>query len=96
MKKISKEEVLKIARLARLALSEEEIELFTSQLSSILEYMEKLNEVPTDGIEPTFYTFVTETPMREDEPSTPEGTKMALREAPSHHKDLFKVPRVIK
>lgn len=97
MEKISKEEVLKIANLARLEFTDEEIETFTYQLSSILDYIEKLNEVDTDGVEPTFYTFVTETPVREDEVvKSKGGEKLALRESPSIHKKFFRVPKVIK
>ena len=55
--KISKEEIEHIAVLARLSLSEEEKELFGSQLSSILDYMEKLNELDTKGIEPTSHVL---------------------------------------
>ncbi len=96
MAKLKKEDVLHIARLARLYLSEEEIEIFTSQLSSILDYMEELNEVDTSDVETTFYSFITETPMREDEPVFQDGTEIALREAPARSKNFFKVPRVIK
>jgi len=97
MKKICKEEVLRIAKLARLEFNDDEIETFTYQLSSILDYVEKLNEVDTSGVEPTFYTFVTETPFRNDEEVKNEGgEKLALREAPSAHKKFFKVPKVIK
>jgi len=97
MKKIGREEVLRIARLARLEFNDEEIEILTHQLSSILDYIEKLNEINTEGVEPTFYTFVTETPMREDEEIRSEGAEqLALREAPAVYKKFFKVPKVIK
>ncbi len=97
MKKISREEVLKIAKLARLEFGDDEIEIFTYHLSSILDYIEKLNEVDTSKVEPTFYTFVSETPMREDEEvRNVKGEKLALREAPAVNKKFFKVPKVIK
>jgi aspartyl-tRNA(Asn)/glutamyl-tRNA(Gln) amidotransferase subunit C len=97
MRKISREEVLRIARLARLEFNDEEVEVLRHQLSSILDYIEKLKEINTEGVEPTFYTFVTETPLREDEEIKAEGAdQLALREAPSVYKKFFRVPKVIK
>lgn len=96
MGKISKEEVLHIAKLARLYISDEEVEIYREQLGRILEYIEKLNEVDTSGVEPTFYSFIRETPMREDVAEERDGTAEALQEAPDRSGNFFRVPRVIK
>jgi|SRR5579884_230978 len=53
MAKLSRDDVLKLANLARLKLSSEEVEAFTAELSEILDYVEKLDAVNTDGLEPT-------------------------------------------
>ena len=63
---INKEEVKHIAKLARLGLTEEEIKKFQKELSSILDYVEKLKEVDVGGIEPTSHSIQLENVMRED------------------------------
>jgi aspartyl-tRNA(Asn)/glutamyl-tRNA(Gln) amidotransferase subunit C len=63
---ISKEKVKHIAKLARLALSEKEIEKYQKELSKILEYIEKLKEVDVSGIEPVFHPLKIKNVMRED------------------------------
>jgi aspartyl-tRNA(Asn)/glutamyl-tRNA(Gln) amidotransferase subunit C len=63
---ISKEKVKHIAKLARLALSEKEIENYQKELSKILEYIEKLKEVDVSGIEPVFHPLKIKNVMRED------------------------------
>jgi aspartyl-tRNA(Asn)/glutamyl-tRNA(Gln) amidotransferase subunit C len=63
---ISKEKVKHIAKLARLALSEKEIEDYQKELSKILEYIEKLKEVNVSGIEPVFHPLKIKNVMRED------------------------------
>ena len=60
--KLSPEEVRKIAHLARLAISEAEVEKFSGQLSSILEFIERLNQLDTRNVEPTSYTSASGTP----------------------------------
>jgi aspartyl-tRNA(Asn)/glutamyl-tRNA(Gln) amidotransferase subunit C len=63
---ISKEKVKHIAKLARLALSEKEVEKYQKELSKILEYIEKLKEVDVSGIEPVFHPLKIKNVMRED------------------------------
>ena len=94
--KISKEEIEHIALLARLSLSEEEKELFGTQLSSILDYMEKLNELDTKNIEPTSHVLSLNNVMRDDisTPSIPRED--ALMNAPSGTEKLYKVPKIIE
>ncbi len=83
---ISKEEVLKIAYLARLELSSTEIEKYVTQLSAILEYIQKLDELKIEGIEPTAHAISVSTPFREDE---------RIDDRSDRERKFFKVPRVI-
>jgi aspartyl-tRNA(Asn)/glutamyl-tRNA(Gln) amidotransferase subunit C len=93
--KISKDDVVHVAELARLEFSEEELDKFTDQLGNILEYIEKLSELDTSGVEPTSHVLDMSTPLREDrveEWITPEE---ALQNAPEREDDFFSVPKVI-
>jgi aspartyl-tRNA(Asn)/glutamyl-tRNA(Gln) amidotransferase subunit C len=94
---LAPEEVERIARLARLALSVDERELFARQLTSILQYAEQLREVDTTGVAPTSHPLALSAPLRDDHtrPSLPRED--ALKSAPDADPDagLFKVPRVI-
>jgi len=94
--RISKKKIEHIASLARLHLSEEEKELFSSQLSSILEYMEKLNELDTNDIEPTSHVLPLSNVMKDDmlKPSIPR--EKALMNAPDHTDKFFRVPKIIE
>ncbi len=94
--KISKEEIDHIAILARLSLSEEEKELFGSQLSSILDYMEKLNELDTKDIEPTSHVISLSNVMRDDKPRDSIPREDALMNAPSHTDKFYRVPKIIE
>ncbi|MBI5902449.1 MAG: Asp-tRNA(Asn)/Glu-tRNA(Gln) amidotransferase subunit GatC [Deltaproteobacteria bacterium] len=93
---ITKQDVLHVAELARLALSEEEMELYTRQLQRILNYVEKLSELDTSGVVPTTYTVPLAHAVREDRsaPSIPQ--EEALRNAPEKERGCFKVPQVIE
>lgn len=86
----------KVARLARLHLSEEEKETFDRQLEQILGYMEQLNELDTSGVEPTSHAIPIFNAFREDEvkPSFPKEDVMGI--APSKEEGFFKVPRIIE
>ncbi|PIQ95229.1 MAG: Asp-tRNA(Asn)/Glu-tRNA(Gln) amidotransferase GatCAB subunit C [Nitrospirae bacterium CG11_big_fil_rev_8_21_14_0_20_41_14] len=94
--KISKEEIEHIAVLARLSLPEEEKELFGSQLSSILDYMEKLNELDTKGIEPTSHVLTLSNVMRDDIPRPSIPKEDVLMNAPDHTEKFFRVPKIIE
>lgn len=67
MSRISIEEVKHVAHLARLAITDEEAEMFTEQLDSIISFAEELNEVDTDNVEPTTHVLKMKNVMREDE-----------------------------
>jgi aspartyl-tRNA(Asn)/glutamyl-tRNA(Gln) amidotransferase subunit C len=93
--KLSPEEVKKIAHLARLAISEAEVEKFAGQLSSILDFIERLNQLDTKGVEPTSYTSVSGTPLREDVAVENRAREVIIKNAPDSEGPLFKVPKVI-
>jgi aspartyl-tRNA(Asn)/glutamyl-tRNA(Gln) amidotransferase subunit C len=102
--KITREDVLRVAELAHLELSEAEIETFSRQLDSILSYSDKLNEVETAGIEPlaqvappgTADTPFAGTPLREDTPVRCDVLGEVLSGAPDPRPPYFRVPRVIE
>lgn len=93
---LSREDVLRIAELARLELTPDEIELFTRQLAGILEYVEQIRTLETAGVPPTAH--VINRPLeRDDEPVAPLDRSQALANAPdaAAESGLFKVPRVM-
>ncbi|MBM4334155.1 MAG: Asp-tRNA(Asn)/Glu-tRNA(Gln) amidotransferase subunit GatC [Deltaproteobacteria bacterium] len=94
--KITREEVEHVALLARLKFSEKEKERFTLQLNSILQYMEKLGELDTAQVEPTFHAVTKTNVFREDvvKPSLPRD--LTLNNAPDGHRGLFQVPKIIE
>jgi aspartyl-tRNA(Asn)/glutamyl-tRNA(Gln) amidotransferase subunit C len=94
--KISREEVLHIARLARIALTEEEITRMSEQLSNLLEHFEVLQKVDTEGVPPTAQSVTLQSVMREDEikPSLPPEDVLA--NAPRREGDSFRVRAVLE
>ncbi len=92
---IDKETVDKVAHLARLELSESEKKTMIEDMGKILDFMDKLNEVDTSGVEPLVYMTDEVNVLREDvicHEITPEE---ALRNAPKHDEDFFLVAKVI-
>ncbi len=94
--KITKQEVEHVARLARLELSEQEKEKLTDQLSNILTYVEKLNELDTSGVEPTAHVLDINNVMRDDVPGKSLSREMALANAPEKAGGHYKVPKIIE
>jgi len=96
--KITKSDVEHVARLARLKLTEEEKEKFSGQLESILGYVEKLNAVDTENVEPTSHVVGLKNVWRKDEAKPcPESVREAiLGNAPDREGDFFKVKKVIE
>lgn len=94
--KISKEIVRHIAHLSRLDLEDEEIEVYQQQLSRILEYVEKLNEVDTKDIEPTSHVLSLNNIFREDLVKDSLSREEALRNAPDPTYKFFRVPKIIE
>jgi aspartyl-tRNA(Asn)/glutamyl-tRNA(Gln) amidotransferase subunit C len=92
---LTKTDIQDIATLARLQFDESELERFAGQMSSILEYIEKLGELNTDAVEPTAHTQGEGTPLREDVLVENKAHESVLEHAPDHEDSLFKVPKVI-
>lgn len=96
MSVISREELLKLAQLARLKLTEEEIERLPEELSTILEYVKQLDKVDTNGLEPTYQVTGLKNITRSDEPQEYQAKPAdLLKNAPAVADNQFKVKRVI-
>ena len=93
---ISDAQVEHVARLARLALSVEEKQRFTEQLNAILRYMEQLNEVHTEGVEPTAHVLDLVNVLRDDTTHQTLNADTALANAPETAHHFFVVPRVVE
>ncbi|OGL41296.1 MAG: asparaginyl/glutamyl-tRNA amidotransferase subunit C [Candidatus Schekmanbacteria bacterium RIFCSPHIGHO2_02_FULL_38_11] len=93
---ISKEEVKHIAKLARIEFSEDEINRFTEQLSTILNYVSKLDELNTEDIVPTSHVIDLKNCFRDDEIKSSLPVEESLRNAPQREKFFFKVPKIIE
>jgi aspartyl-tRNA(Asn)/glutamyl-tRNA(Gln) amidotransferase subunit C len=91
---ISREEVLHVARLARLALTEEEVERFRDQLSAILEAVGKVSELDLEGVPPTSHPLDLVNVLAEDEPRPSLSLDDALANAPDSEGGFFGVPPV--
>ncbi|MGB2875939.1 MAG: Asp-tRNA(Asn)/Glu-tRNA(Gln) amidotransferase subunit GatC [Gaiellaceae bacterium] len=89
---ISRDEVLHVAWLARLELSEEELERFAEQLNAILEAVGKVSELDLQGIEPTAHPLDLANVWAEDEPRPSLSVEEALANAPDREGDSFRVP----
>jgi len=92
---LSKDEVARVALLARLELTDEMAEKMAGQLGGVLDYIAKLGELDTDSVEPMSHPGSLTNVFREDEPGTSLGPDAALGNAPERHEDFFRVPRVI-
>ena len=93
--KITKEEVLRVAILARLELSHDEVDRMTGQLDAILSYVAKLDELDTSGIRVTTHPQDVVNAFREDKVLSSLPREQALSNAPAHNGESFLVPRVI-
>ena len=91
-----KMDIEKVARLARLELSDEEKSTFGSQLEQILTYMEQLNRLDTSGVEPTSHAIPVYNVFREDEVRSSLPQEEVLAIAPDEEDGHFKVPRIIE
>ena len=96
MTNISKDQVRHVAHLARLAVSEEEVDMMTKQLGDIIHYAELLNELDTTGVEPTTHVLDFKNVMRKDEPRKWITREDALKNAPDHKDGQFKVPSILE
>ncbi len=94
-KKIDQAQVRKVAKLSRLELTEAEVEEFTGQLSAILDYVEKMNELDTDNIEPLAHCLPISNVFRQDRVKESLGTEKTLGNAPQRDGEFFKVPKIL-
>lgn len=96
--KLSSEEVKKIAHLARLELTDDEVATYGEQLSSVLEYIDQLREVDVTDVEPTAQVSGLTNVMRDDgaEPWADDEVESALNQAPDREGRFVKVKRVIQ
>ncbi|WP_297444324.1 Asp-tRNA(Asn)/Glu-tRNA(Gln) amidotransferase subunit GatC [Desulfurobacterium sp.] len=94
--RLSKEEVRHIALLSRLSLTEEEVEMFQEQLSDILTFVEKLNELDTESIDPKFQIIPAENVLREDISGISFSYEKTFMNAPETDGKHFIVPKVVK
>jgi len=89
---IEREQVLHVARLARLRLTDEEVERMTGELSTILDHIEKLSELDLDDVEPTSHVVELENVLRPDEPRPSLPRELAVEQAPDSDGTGFRVP----
>ena len=94
--KIDKNTTVKIAKLTRLKLKDSEISEFSDQLSSILQWVEQLNEVDTDNIEPLNNVSMAKLPLRKDIKNNKNLSNEILSNAPEKLEDYFIVPKVVE
>lgn len=95
MSRITRDDVERVAGLARLALDEDEILRATTQLDAILDYVAQLGEVDTTDVEPTSHALPLRTPLREDRAVAPMPPDLAVANAPQRDGSAFVVPLVI-
>ena len=94
--RVSEETVRHIALLSRLECSDEEIRAFAADLNEILEYVEKLKELDTRGVEPTTHALRQKNVFRDDVPRASLTHEQALSNAPESEAGHFKVPQIIQ
>lgn len=93
---ISKEQVKHVANLARLAINEEEVEMFTQQLGDIINYAELLNDLDTSDVEPTTHVLDLKNVLRKDEAKEWITKEDALKNAPDQADGQFRVPSILE
>ena len=94
--KITKETIEYVAHLGRLELEPQEIELYTQQIDNILQYMDALNSLNTDGIEPTSHAVPVDCVLRKDGVKNSFAVDDSLKNAPERIGSFFKVPPIIE
>ena len=89
---IEREQVLHVAKLSRLRLDEEEVSRLESELSGILDHVDRLAEIDIEGVEPTSHVVPLENVLRDDVPRPSLDRDLALSQAPDPHDGAFRVP----
>ena len=95
MSRISIDEVKHVAHLARLAITEDEAEMFQKQLDAIITYAEQLNELDTTNVEPTSHVLTMKNVMREDERKQGLPIEDVVKNAPDHKDGYIRVPSIL-
>ena len=93
--RLSRDDVLHVARLARLELSDDEVDLFTEQLAAVLEHAADVAALDTSGVPPTAHPLPLENVLRADEVRPSLDRDEVLREAPEAEDGRFKVPPIL-
>ena len=94
--KNTREDTLHLAKLSNLSLKESEIESLQQDLDNIVGYISQLDELNTDGVEPTYQVFEMENVWREDEIKSQDATREELLNlAPAARQDMIQVPKVL-
>ena len=89
---IDREQVVHVARLARLRLTDDELERMASDLSAILDHVAKIEELELEGVEPTTHVVAVENVLRADEPRPSLPRDVALASAPEPSEGAFRAP----
>jgi aspartyl-tRNA(Asn)/glutamyl-tRNA(Gln) amidotransferase subunit C len=89
---IDRDQVLHVARLARLKLTDAELDRMSNELSAILDHVEQMNELDLEGVEPTSHVVALENVLRADEPRPSWARERVLEEAPDPAEGAFRVP----
>ncbi len=89
-------DIARVAHLARIALSDEELELYGRQLGVILEHAERVQALPTEGIEPTSHPLPMTNAFRDDEVTPSLDRDVVLSQAPDTEGPYFRVPRILE
>lgn len=92
---VDRKTVDRIAELSRLEFNEEEKVEITNDMNKMLDFVDQLSEINTDGVEPLVYMLDEQTPMRKDEVKQEISQAQALKNAPLKDSDFIKVPKVI-
>jgi aspartyl-tRNA(Asn)/glutamyl-tRNA(Gln) amidotransferase subunit C len=96
MSRISTDQVKHVANLARLAITEEDAELFPSQLDAIISFAEQLNEVDTENVKPTSHVLDMKNIMREDISEKGLSNEEVVKNAPDHADGYIRVPSILE
>ena len=92
---LTDDQVRHVAKLSRLQLTDEQIHHFAGQLSAVLDYISKLNELDVSQVEPMAHAVDLTDVLRHDEPGQPLSVEAVLANSPAAHPPFFKVPKVL-
>ena len=95
-KSLDENAVRHVAHLARLDVSDQEVTALAGQLTAILRYFEKLNELDTSSVEPTAHPFSVTNVLRDDVVQAPWPADTAMHNAPQHRDQFFQVPKILE